>query len=213
MQYGMKCPILSFESAENREPLCSQTKNLSHKWDERGEQIFNSINYYVNCRWQIDNILVKTEQLIVKGSEYTPYQCYGEVNPDEPQIIHLSIGKKVQGGGTKLMAYLVHEVIHSLVSSNPDYRFNKPGKLEDRIFDELATDLLAEHVMHSIFHRRINTINSVKYALTTVAQEIVDDKEYKSEREEIIKRANKAVREYLKTDKNYFSLRKKLMQI
>lgn len=209
----MKFPAVSFECVKQGEPIYSQTVNLGSKWDDVGEQVFEEIHYYVNLRWQIDKILVRTKQLVLKGSRDTPYTCHGEVSPDKPQTVLLSIGKKVKGGGSKVMGVLIHELIHSIVMSSPDYRFNKPGKLEDRIFDELATDLLAQHVLHRIFHARIRTVSSVRYALDENARNIVLDKEYKSERDEIIKRVNRAIREYLKTRKNYFSLRRDLMQV
>lgn len=197
-------PTLSFVPAEKN--LKRQTNNLKKWWNENKAEVFEAIDYYVNCSWDLDSIEVLVEQLPKKGSRATTYNCEGEIDIYQPDKIHISIGSRVRWTKRNLCV-LVHELIHCATHSHKDRRFNKPGLLEYWIFDELATDLLAQYVLKRAvgFNQKIR--DSIEYALVETSNRIIKDKEL---RDELVKRTKKKLKSYLRTEKNFFSFRKNL---
>jgi len=201
---GYVLPTLNFVPTEKN--LRHQTKNLEKWWNDHNDEVFEAINYYVNCRWNVDSIEVLVGRLSKKGSRATTYNCEGEVPIGQPDKIYISIGTRVRWTKRNLCVF-IHELIHCATLSRKDRRFNKPGLLEFWIFDELATDLLAQRVLKRVVGFNPKIRDSIKYALVDTSNRIIKDKEL---RDKLVKRTRRKLKSYLRTEKNFYSFRKNL---
>ena len=200
-------PTLNFVPTEKN--LKRQTKNLEKWWNENKDEVFEAVDYYVNCRWNVDSIEVLVERLSKKGSRITTYNCEGEIDIYQTDKIHISIGTRVRWTKRNLCVF-IHELIHCATHSHKDRRFNKPGLLEFWIFDELATDLLAQYVLKEAVGFSPKIRDSIEYALVETSNRIIKDKEL---RDKLVKRIRRKLKSYLKTEKKFRSFRKELKSL
>ena len=200
-------PALFFVSTD--ENLKQQTKNLAKWWKNHKDEVFEAIDFYVYCRWDVPSIEVLVERLSKKGSRTTTYDCEGEVFINQPGKIHISIGTRVRWTKRNLCV-VIHELIHCATLSHKDRRFNEPGLLEFWIFDELATDLLAQYVLKKAVGFKPRIRDSVKYALVETSNSVFTDKEL---RDKLARGTKRKIKTYLKTGKNFYAFRKDLMTL
>jgi uncharacterized protein YjaZ len=187
-----------------------QTKNLESWWNKHEDKVLRLMSYYVKCRWNVGCIDVYVHSLSKKGSRKTPHECRGEVYTSQPRKLHIFIGTRVRWTKSNLSVF-IHELIHCATHSHKDKRFSKPGLLEYWILDELATDLLAQHILKEAIDAKQITRSSIEYALDDTADLILKGKDT---REKLIKNVEKTLRQYLKTErKKYYSFRKSLGNI
>lgn len=197
-------PTLKF--VPTKQTLKHQTKNLEKWWNDHNDKVFETMNYYVNCRWNVDSIEVLIGRLSKKGSKTTTYSCDGEVHIGQPDRIYINLGTRVRWTKRNLCVF-IHELIHCATLAHKDRRFNKAGLLEFWVFDELATDLLAQCVLEVVVGFNPEIRDSIEYALLETSKHIIGDKEL---RDELVKRTRRKLKSYLKTEKNFYSFWKSL---
>ena len=202
----MRPTIKFFPNVKN---LKNQTRNLEKWWNAHKNEVYDAMDHYVYCSWDVDSIKVLVKRLSKKGSRATTYNCEGEIDVDQPDRIHISIGTRVRWTKKRLCVF-IHELIHCATHSHKDRRFNKPGLLEFWIFDELATDLLAQYVLKKAVGFNPKISDSMEYALVETSNRIVKNKKL---RDALIKRTKRKLKSYLKTEKKFYSFRKNLMTL
>ncbi len=200
-------PQLKFVPKSSK--VAAQTSNLENWWNRYEDKVLDLLDYYVKCKWEVEKVRVDVHLRSKKGSKKTTYECSGEVSPDEPWRIHLYVGTRIRWTKNNL-AVFIHELIHCATHSHKDKRFRKPGLIEYWILDELATDLLSQFILKKAIGAEPMTRNSIEYALEDTASSMMDDKET---RDKLVKNVERALRQYLKTEKKYYSFRKSLSQI
>jgi len=207
MRSAVERPILKFVPTE--ESLERQTGNLKKWWLENKERVFDAIDYYIYCNWQVGSIKVLVGRASKRGSRASTYKCEGEIFVGKPDELYISIGKRVRWTKGNLSVF-IHELIHCATHSHEDRRFKKPGSLEFWILDELATDLLTQYVLKRVTGFKPKIRDSLDYALVDVTARFLNDKEL---RDKLIRRIKKKQRSYLKTEKKFYSFRKDLLNI
>ena len=204
-------PTIKLRAAGKSRTLINQTRNLQNWWKRKEREIFDSLDYYVNVTWQIEEIDVVLRQA---SGRKQALDCVGEVDINKPDMITLHVGGKIRWTPNNLVVF-IHELVHCATLSGKDLRFGRPGVMEDWIIDELATDLFAQHIMRRAgIKLRPNTLSSIEYAFLDVARKIIRSRQFKEERVRLVKEIERKLRRYLKTtNKNYYSFRKALRSI
>jgi hypothetical protein len=201
-------PVVAFRAAGRSHTLFNQAENLERWWEQNQRKILKQLDYYVNIKWQIERVEVILKQ--VRGKKHA-LDCEGEVDIGKPHVISLFIGKKIRWTPNNLLVF-VHELVHCATLSAKDSRFGEPGIFEDWIFDEIATDLFAQHIMKGAgIKLRPNPLGSIEYAFLDVARKIIRSRQYRDERMKLISEIKRKLLHYLRcTNKNYYSFRKAL---
>ena len=195
-------PHLVFST--KHDSLIKQTRNLETQWKRDGDTILENINYFVNIPWKIDKITVT---LFPTKSDADSLN--GEMDEKEPETIYLYVPAKNRWTPRRV-GVLIHELVHSNVHSDKDSRHNEPNIVEFWIMDELATDLITEHIMKEVYGAKPNYKNVIEYALKDTSQRILKNKELLAD---MVKNMNSIFKEYRKNGSKYNSLRKKMLQI
>jgi hypothetical protein len=203
-------PTLLFHAVGRKPSLIRQTKNLREWWELYQQKIFDAFDWYVSVKWKIDEIEVALKHISKRGHSY---DCEGEVDVSKPNVINLYIGSKVRWTPRSLVVF-VHELIHCATSSGEDLRFNEPGVLEEWIYDELAADLLAQHILKRAgINYRPNTLGSIEYAFLEVTRKLIRSRQFSEERKRFVREIKRKLRSYLETpSKNFYSFRKILSE-
>jgi hypothetical protein len=204
-------PVVAFRAAGKSPTLARQTMNLERWWRRSEGKILEQLDYYVGVKWRIEKVEVVLRQ--VRGRNHA-LDCEGEVDVSKPDVITLYVGNKVKWTPGSLVVF-VHELIHCATMSRRDLRFAKPGILENWIYDELAADLFAQHIIRRAgLKLKPDTLSSIEYAFLDVARNIVRSRQHKEERVKLVKEIDKKLRHYLNTEKkNYYSFRKTLRSL
>jgi hypothetical protein len=102
-------PELTFISKSSN--TVRQTENLEKWWKKHRDKVLELMDYYVKCKWEVENMEVHVQPLSKRGSKKTTYDCRGEVDPDQPQIMDIFIGSRVRWTKNNLCVF-IHELIH-----------------------------------------------------------------------------------------------------
>jgi hypothetical protein len=201
-------PTLTFRAVGKSQSLIQQTSNLEKWWKNYQEKIYDALDRYVNIQWKIYNVRVVTQQIKKRGSAY---DCEGEVDIASPNVISLHLGNRIRWTPRNLVVF-IHELIHCATIASEDRRFNEPGVLEFWIYDEFATDLLAQYVLKDAgIKYKPKILDSFEYAFLEISRKLMKSRQHREERVQFVKDINRKLLSYLKTtSKNFYSFRKML---